>query len=70
MVTLNRASTSRPRPLSLILLGAVAAFGALYATSITASGWLTGLLFLVAGIVLAALPVRLRGARSRCSRRC
>jgi PAS domain S-box-containing protein len=62
MVTLNRASTSRPRPLSLIILGAVAAVGALYATSITASGWLAGLLFLVAGIVLAALPVRLPGS--------
>jgi PAS domain S-box-containing protein len=62
MVMTHRATRLPLRPLSLVLLGAVSAAGALFATSDVGPGWLATLLFLVAGTVVAALPVRLPGS--------
>ena len=61
MVTLSRTTTSPIRPLGLALLGAVAALGVLVATSAVRSSWSAMLFFLMAGVVLAMLPVRLPG---------
>jgi PAS domain S-box-containing protein len=62
MVKLNRVTTLPLRPLSLVFLGAVAALGALFATSTSGPGWPATLVLLLAGVVVSALPVRLPGS--------
>src|SRR4051794_35744749 len=49
-------------PASLAALGAVAALGSLFAGGGSDHGWTAGPLLLAAGIILAALPVRLPGS--------
>ena len=61
MATLTRATTPAIRPLGLVLLGAAGALVVLLATSAARSSWSAVVLFLVAGVVLAMLPVRLPG---------
>lgn len=61
MLTLTRATTPIIRPLGLALLGAAAALGVLVATNAARSSWSAVVLFFVAGVVLAMLPVRMPG---------
>jgi PAS domain-containing protein len=62
MLTTRPATRLPTRPLSLVVLGAVSAAGALFATLDVGPGWPATLLFLLAGTVVAALPVRLPGS--------
>jgi len=62
MVTLFRATSPAAQPLSMVVLGGVAALAALFTTPDLSTDWLTALLLLLAGMTLVALPVRLPGS--------
>jgi PAS domain S-box-containing protein len=59
MTTLSRALPTNAGPLGLAIVGAGAALGTLVASLDSGPGWPVALLFLVTGVILVAMPVRL-----------
>src|SRR3954454_13601352 len=64
MLAVRRTHLATARSFGLVIPGIAVACVALYLddTSSTGCGWATRLLYLAAGVVLAALPVRLPGS--------